>query len=142
MMSFARSGKCWSRPVEIDDQNVLDPSPTSTSGACLPAYQLHLRRIRKDVDGSAAFDRLRLTHATLSALISMLCPPGNAVDTRRLMKTSLRMSGFRASYTWKIYPILMLHIPRPRLTNPVTNRNDTRYVNEVAGLELGPDNIS
>ncbi|KAK0445546.1 hypothetical protein EV421DRAFT_1734736 [Armillaria borealis] len=53
------------------------------------------RRIHKDVDGSAVFDRLRSTHTTISALIPMLCPSSNAVGPRRLMKTSLRRSGFQ-----------------------------------------------
>ncbi|PBK96351.1 hypothetical protein ARMGADRAFT_692697 [Armillaria gallica] len=66
-LNFGRLRKCWSRPVEIDEferpKHRSDSSPTSASEPAqgLPASPKTERRIRKDMDGSVAFDRLRLT---------------------------------------------------------------------------------
>ncbi|PBK96343.1 hypothetical protein ARMGADRAFT_692518 [Armillaria gallica] len=76
--NFRRLGKCWSRLVEIDEfarpKHRSDSSPTSASGPVqgLPASPKTRRRILKVMDGSVAFDRLRLTHIPLSRR-SFLC---------------------------------------------------------------------
>ncbi|PBK96333.1 hypothetical protein ARMGADRAFT_692304 [Armillaria gallica] len=67
MMNFVRSGKCWSRLVEIDGQKharTLALHRQAGPLTSLPASPKMARRIRKDVDDSAAFDRLWLTLAT------------------------------------------------------------------------------